>query len=322
MPPNAGKFSPVRDKARRALNLSDDVLLLSVAAGTLGVPALYDLTHNLAPGLLDELPNLQIHHESGLYGSVDITADADPRGLAPMSQRSLSESEDAADEAARHASTPAPQTAPSPAAATTSSAAPGKATDSQRRGAARSPARRNANLLPDRYLEVPFFEHRDAQLAASDLVLSRSGANDCAQLMAAGVPSVLVPAPLAVDSHEHFNAVAMRAAGAAEVAPAAQSEVDEDGEDGSEEEEAAARHEREAATARLLITILSDEKRRSAMAQAARSSAGNEAARVTAQALIALAKDSKNRDIAVLRPFVELPPAVVQSQTGVAPSAA
>ena len=51
MPPSAGNFSSVRDKARRALNVSDDVLLLSVAAGTLGVPRAIRPDSQPRPGL-------------------------------------------------------------------------------------------------------------------------------------------------------------------------------------------------------------------------------------------------------------------------------
>jgi UDP-N-acetylglucosamine--N-acetylmuramyl-(pentapeptide) pyrophosphoryl-undecaprenol N-acetylglucosamine transferase len=54
-----------------------------------------------------------------------------------------------------------------------------------------------------------------AAYAWSDLVICRSGALTLAELEAAGVPSILVPYPHAVDDHQTRNAEAMVAAGAA-----------------------------------------------------------------------------------------------------------
>ena len=318
------KASPAREKARRALNIADETLLLSVATGTLGAAAIYDLTHTLAPRLLDALPNLQIHHEAGVFGSVDVTSDVDASGLAPMSQRSVSESED---DSSRPAATPARE--PEQAAAGAATATIGRAgarykiAKQPAEQIQRGPRRCNADLPRDRYLEVPFFERRDAQLAASDLVVSRASASDCAQLLAAGVPSVLMPAPLAVDSHEYFNAVAMRTAGAAEMAPAAPSSFEDDDEGVDEPvDPEAMRRKREDETEQMLIDILTNVERRATMARAARSDVGDEAARVTAQALIELAQNPKSKDVAALRPYIEQPPASQQRSAQATPTAA
>lgn len=62
---------------------------------------------------------------------------------------------------------------------------------------------------------VPFEDDMAAAYAWSDLVICRSGALTLAELEAAGVPSILVPYPHAVDDHQTHNAEAMVAAGAA-----------------------------------------------------------------------------------------------------------
>ncbi|MGE5522614.1 MAG: undecaprenyldiphospho-muramoylpentapeptide beta-N-acetylglucosaminyltransferase [Rhodospirillaceae bacterium] len=51
-----------------------------------------------------------------------------------------------------------------------------------------------------------FIEDMAAEYAAADLVVCRAGASTIAELAAAGVPSVLVPFPHAVDDHQTVNA--------------------------------------------------------------------------------------------------------------------
>lgn len=66
---------------------------------------------------------------------------------------------------------------------------------------------------------VPFIADMAAQYGKSDLVICRAGASTVAELAAAGVPSVLVPFPHAVDDHQTANARFLAARGAALLVP-------------------------------------------------------------------------------------------------------
>jgi len=62
---------------------------------------------------------------------------------------------------------------------------------------------------------VPFIEDMAASYAAADLVICRAGALTVSELAAAGVASILVPFPHAVDDHQTYNARFLADAGAA-----------------------------------------------------------------------------------------------------------
>lgn len=64
---------------------------------------------------------------------------------------------------------------------------------------------------------VPFMDDMAAAYAWADLVICRAGALTLAELAAAGVGSILVPYPNAVDDHQTKNAQAMVAAGGAQL---------------------------------------------------------------------------------------------------------
>lgn len=66
---------------------------------------------------------------------------------------------------------------------------------------------------------VAFIADMAAQYAASDLVICRAGASTIAELAAAGVASVLVPFPHAVDDHQTHNARFLAERGAAVLIP-------------------------------------------------------------------------------------------------------
>jgi len=66
---------------------------------------------------------------------------------------------------------------------------------------------------------LPFIDDMAARYAAADLVICRSGALTVAELAAAGVASVLVPFPHAVDDHQTGNAKFLSGRGAAELIP-------------------------------------------------------------------------------------------------------
>lgn len=59
----------------------------------------------------------------------------------------------------------------------------------------------------------PFFDDVPERLAASHLVITRSGASTMAELTAVGRPSILVPYPHAIDDHQTYNAHAVDEAG-------------------------------------------------------------------------------------------------------------
>lgn len=66
---------------------------------------------------------------------------------------------------------------------------------------------------------VPYIEDMPVALAAADLALARAGATFTAELLAHGLPAVLVPLPSAAEDHQLRNAEALASAGAAFVLP-------------------------------------------------------------------------------------------------------
>ncbi len=64
---------------------------------------------------------------------------------------------------------------------------------------------------------VHAFEQQMADaFASADLVIARAGASTCFELAACGKPAFLIPLPTAMRDHQHFNAEAFVAAGAAD----------------------------------------------------------------------------------------------------------
>jgi UDP-N-acetylglucosamine--N-acetylmuramyl-(pentapeptide) pyrophosphoryl-undecaprenol N-acetylglucosamine transferase len=123
--------------------------------------------------------------------------------------------------------------------------------------------------LGAKYRPEPFLTDRMADaLVAADLVVGRAGSSTCAELTAVGVASILVPYPYA-GAHQRLNAAFLADAGAAILVP----DAELDGE-------------------RLLAeaTVLRDDGRRGAMADAARVLGRPDAARTLADELLALAE--------------------------------
>lgn len=103
-------------------------------------------------------------------------------------------------------------------------------------------------------------------LAAADVAVSRAGAMGTAELMAWGIPSILVPLPTAAADHQTHNAKALEAHGAA-----------------------VALLEKDLTPGRLwddIVGLVADDARRSRMAERARARARPEAARRIAEDLL------------------------------------
>jgi UDP-N-acetylglucosamine--N-acetylmuramyl-(pentapeptide) pyrophosphoryl-undecaprenol N-acetylglucosamine transferase len=66
---------------------------------------------------------------------------------------------------------------------------------------------------------APFFADLPARMAASHLVVSRSGASTVAELAAIGRPAILVPLPHALDQDQRANAAVLERAGGAILIP-------------------------------------------------------------------------------------------------------
>lgn len=115
----------------------------------------------------------------------------------------------------------------------------------------------------------PFIKDMAAAYSWADIVVCRSGALTLAELSAAGVASILVPYPHAVDDHQTANARFLVEAGAALLMP---------------EAELNAR-----ALADALIALAADRTRLTQMAQAARNQAMPHAADTAATRLLELA---------------------------------
>jgi UDP-N-acetylglucosamine--N-acetylmuramyl-(pentapeptide) pyrophosphoryl-undecaprenol N-acetylglucosamine transferase len=62
---------------------------------------------------------------------------------------------------------------------------------------------------------LPFIEDMGSAYAASDIVVSRSGALTLAEITACGKPSILIPFPFATADHQRYNAEAVQKQGAA-----------------------------------------------------------------------------------------------------------
>ena len=123
--------------------------------------------------------------------------------------------------------------------------------------------------LRGRYTAEPFLTDRMADaIVAADVVVGRAGSSTCAELAAAGVPSILVPYPYA-GAHQRYNARYLAEEGAAVMVP--------------DEEFDADRLVAEA-------TAMLDPERRRTMGEAARRLGRPDAARALADELLAMAE--------------------------------
>ena len=62
------------------------------------------------------------------------------------------------------------------------------------------------NLASDFVKILPFISKMNLAYSACDLLLARAGATTIAELLALGIPSILVPSPNVAENHQYFNA--------------------------------------------------------------------------------------------------------------------
>lgn len=127
--------------------------------------------------------------------------------------------------------------------------------------------------LDDRVRALGYIDDMPRALAAADAAVSRAGAMATAELLAWGIPMLLIPLPTAAANHQLHNARALEVAGAAVCIEEAGLSAD---------------------TLWSAITdLVCDDARREAMAARARERARPDAARDIARELIALAEEGR-----------------------------
>jgi len=115
-----------------------------------------------------------------------------------------------------------------------------------------------------------FIDDMAAAYGQADLVIARAGALTLAELCAAGLPSILVPYPHAVDDHQTANARVLVEAGAAQLINESQLTIDD--------------------LAQRIRALVDHPQQRLAMAAAARRLAKPDADRVVAQHCLEVAQ--------------------------------
>lgn len=66
---------------------------------------------------------------------------------------------------------------------------------------------------------APFFSDIETHLARAHYVIARAGASSVSEIMAVGLPSLLVPLAIAMDDHQTLNAEPLKNLGAADILP-------------------------------------------------------------------------------------------------------
>jgi len=67
------------------------------------------------------------------------------------------------------------------------------------------------------YHPLAYVHNMEEIFSKSDLVISRAGATAISEILACGLPSILIPFPYSAEGHQDLNAAVIKAAGAAEV---------------------------------------------------------------------------------------------------------
>ncbi len=71
--------------------------------------------------------------------------------------------------------------------------------------------------MPDNLTVVPYIERLPDILAATSLIVTRSGASSMAEITALGIPSIQIPSPYVTNNHQEANARSLQHSEAAEV---------------------------------------------------------------------------------------------------------
>jgi UDP-N-acetylglucosamine--N-acetylmuramyl-(pentapeptide) pyrophosphoryl-undecaprenol N-acetylglucosamine transferase len=69
----------------------------------------------------------------------------------------------------------------------------------------------------ERVVIVPFIERMDYAYSICDLLISRSGASTISEIIAQGIPSILIPSPNVTENHQYYNALELLEHNAAEL---------------------------------------------------------------------------------------------------------
>ena len=64
---------------------------------------------------------------------------------------------------------------------------------------------------------LPFIDRMDYAYAICDLLISRSGASTISEIIAQGIPSILIPSPNVTENHQYYNAMELVNNNAAEI---------------------------------------------------------------------------------------------------------
>jgi UDP-N-acetylglucosamine--N-acetylmuramyl-(pentapeptide) pyrophosphoryl-undecaprenol N-acetylglucosamine transferase len=64
----------------------------------------------------------------------------------------------------------------------------------------------NKNLASDFIKVMPFIDKMNFAYSACNLLLARAGATTISELLALGIPSILVPSPNVAENHQYYNA--------------------------------------------------------------------------------------------------------------------
>lgn len=73
-------------------------------------------------------------------------------------------------------------------------------------GYSKKTSERYKRYLLDNFKVLPFISDMTEAYEWADLAICRSGASTLSELMAVGIPSLLIPLPSAIDSHQYYNA--------------------------------------------------------------------------------------------------------------------